>query len=173
MEKRTQLNINIDEKLLKDLKQLALSKNMKLNALVKEILSEKTNSKNQKAREFCNSDLKALNFTNFMKTLFQRTTIKLKYQSNEEAFLALIKYFEPSNQWNHSLTSRLKSILLDSGEAWKAEELNKFSNIEVPNCILYKGFKEWTHSDEFPSQELIFDLGSSLVPIFENSIKIC
>ena len=77
MEKRTQLNINIDEKLLRDLKQLALSKNMKLNALVKEILSEKTNSKNQKAREFCNSDLKALNFTNFMKTLFQRTTIKV------------------------------------------------------------------------------------------------
>ena len=51
MEKRTQLNINIDEKLLKELKQLALSKNMKLNALVKEILSEKTNSKNQITRK--------------------------------------------------------------------------------------------------------------------------
>ena len=173
MEKRTQLNINIDEKLLKDLKQLALSKNMKLNALVKEILSEKTNSKNQIEQKFCDSDLKALNFTNFMKTLFQRTTIKLRYQSNEESFAALMKFIEPSNQWNNSLSLRLKSILLDSGEAWKAEELNKFTTSEEDKCILYEGLRNWTHSDEFPSQKLIFDLGSSLVPIFENSIKIC
>ncbi len=41
MKKRTQLNINIDEDLLKNLKFMALSKNIKLNALVKEILSEK------------------------------------------------------------------------------------------------------------------------------------
>ena len=44
MKKRTQLNIEIDEELLKSLKFLALSKNIKLNALVKEILSEKIKS---------------------------------------------------------------------------------------------------------------------------------
>ena len=141
--------------------------------LPKEILSEKTNSKNQIEQKFCDSDLEALNFTNFMKTLFQRTTIKLRYQSNEEAFVALMKFIEPSTQWNNSLSLRLKSILLDSGEAWKAEELNKFTTSEVDKCILYEGLRNWTHSDEFPSQKLIFDLGSSLVPIFENSIKIC
>ncbi len=44
MRKRTQLNIEIDEDLLKNLKFMALSKNIKLNALVKEILSEKIES---------------------------------------------------------------------------------------------------------------------------------
>ena len=41
--KRTQLNIEIGEDLLKSLKFLAIKKNVKLNALVKEILNEKIN----------------------------------------------------------------------------------------------------------------------------------
>ena len=45
MRKRTQLNIEIEEDLLKNLKFMALSQNIKLNALVKEILSEKIKSK--------------------------------------------------------------------------------------------------------------------------------
>ena len=45
MRKRTQLNIEIEEDLLKNLKFMALSKNIKLNVLVKEILSEKIQSK--------------------------------------------------------------------------------------------------------------------------------
>ena len=44
MKKRTQLNIEIEWDLLKNLKFMALSKNIKLNALVKEILSEKIQS---------------------------------------------------------------------------------------------------------------------------------
>ena len=44
MKKRTQLNIEIEEDLLKNLKFMALSQNIKLNALVKEILSEKIKS---------------------------------------------------------------------------------------------------------------------------------
>ena len=44
MKKRTQLNIEIDEDLLKTLKYMALAKNIKLNALVKDILFEKVKS---------------------------------------------------------------------------------------------------------------------------------
>ena len=44
MRKRTQLNIEINDDLLKALKLLALSKNIKLNALCKEILYEKIKS---------------------------------------------------------------------------------------------------------------------------------
>ena len=44
MKKRTQLNIEIDEDLLKTLKYMALAKNIKLNALVKDILFEKAKS---------------------------------------------------------------------------------------------------------------------------------
>ena len=46
MKKRTQLNIEIEEDLLKNLKYMALSQNIKLNALVKEILTEKINLNN-------------------------------------------------------------------------------------------------------------------------------
>ena len=42
--KRTQLNIEIEGDLLKNLKYMALSQNIKLNALVKQILSEKIKS---------------------------------------------------------------------------------------------------------------------------------
>lgn len=42
--KRTQLNIEIGEDLLKSLKLLAIEKNVKLNAFVKEILNEKINA---------------------------------------------------------------------------------------------------------------------------------
>ena len=44
MKKRTQLNIDIEEDLLKNLKYMALSQNIKLNAMVKQILSEKIKS---------------------------------------------------------------------------------------------------------------------------------
>ena len=44
MKKRTQLNIEVGEDLLKNLKFMALSKNIKLNAVVKEILSAKIKS---------------------------------------------------------------------------------------------------------------------------------
>ena len=47
MKKRTQLNINIDDELLKALKFLAITKNIKLNVLVKEILAEKIGLVNQ------------------------------------------------------------------------------------------------------------------------------
>lgn len=40
MKKRNQLNINIEYELLKSLKILAISKNIPLNALVREIISE-------------------------------------------------------------------------------------------------------------------------------------
>ena len=46
MKKRTQLNIETEEDLLKKLKYMALSQNIKLNALVKEILTEKINLNN-------------------------------------------------------------------------------------------------------------------------------
>ena len=47
MKRRTQLNIEIDDELLKALKFLAITKNIKLNVLVKEILSEKIGLSNQ------------------------------------------------------------------------------------------------------------------------------
>ena len=169
--KRTQLNINIDEELLKALKFKALSKNIKLNTLVKQILSENTNSITVDNNPNRFSDNDAINCTNFMKSLFLKTSQKLNYSNNEEAFISLISQIEKFDQWNHTYSLRLKSVLLGSAKPWSSSELNKLTLDRECECPIYAGLKIWTGSDEFPSQDLICDLGSSLVPIIENNIK--
>lgn len=169
--KRTQLNINIDEELLKALKFKALAKNIKLNTLVKQILSENTKSLtvNDSPSRFSDND--AINCTNFMKSLFEKTSQKLNFSNHGEAFKSLISQIEKFNQWNDTYSIRLKSVLLGSGEPWTSSELNKLTHDRECECPIYAGLKIWTGSDEFPSQDLICDLGSSLVPIIENNIK--
>ena len=169
--KRTQLNINIDEELLKALKFKALSKNINLNTLVKQILFENTKSLtiNNSSNRFSDND--AINCTNFMKSLFQKASKKLNYPDNEVAFKSLISQIEKFNQWDGSYSRRLKSVLLGSAEPWTSSELNKLTLDRECECPIYAGLKIWTGAEEFPSQDLICDLGSSLVPIIENNIK--
>ncbi len=157
--------------MLKALKFKALSKNIKLNTLVKEILSENTKSLTLDNSSNRFSDHDAINCTNFMKSLFQNASKKLNYPNNEEAFKSLISQIEKFNQWNESYSRRLKSVLLGSAESSTSSELNKLTLDRECECPIYAGLKIWTGSDEFPSQDLICDLGSSLVPIIENNIK--
>jgi len=170
MKKRTQLNIEIDEKLLKSLKFLALSQNIKLNALVKQILSERTKSDISQEISSCYSEKDAINFHNFMKALFEKKSQQLKYSTKEAAFKTLIRFIEVFDQWESSDTLRLKSILLDSGDYLNPEELNKLCSLEEYEGPIYSGLRNWVGSSEFPSKKLILDLGSSLVPIIENNI---
>ena len=169
--KRTQLNINIDEELLKALKFKALSKNIKLNTLVKQILSENTKSLTLGDSSNRFSDNDAINCTNFMKSLFQKTSQNLNYPNHEEAFKSLISKIEKFNQWNDTYSKRLKSVLMGSAKPWTSSELNDLTLNRECECPIYAGLKIWTGCDEFPSQDLICDLGSSLVPIIENNIK--
>ena len=106
-----------------------------------------------------------------MKSLFLKTSQKLNYSNNEEAFISLISQIEKFDQWNHTYSLRLKSVLLGSAKPWSSSELNKLTLDRECECPIYAGLKIWTGSDEFPSQDLICDLGSSLVPIIENNIK--
>ena len=94
MKKRTQLNIEIDADLLKDLKFMALSKNIKLNALVKQILSERTKSDISPEISTSYSEKDAINFHNFMKALFEKKSQQLKYPTKEDAFKSLIPFIE-------------------------------------------------------------------------------
>ena len=77
--KRTQLNIEIGEDLLKSLKLFAISKNVKLNALVKEILNEKINSRLKK--ELSDSQLNKYEIK--LNQLAERVTNIEKDQSRE------------------------------------------------------------------------------------------
>tara|TARA_B100000575_G_C22950508_1_gene549721 strand:- start:186 stop:713 length:528 start_codon:yes stop_codon:yes gene_type:complete len=171
MPKKTQLNITVDEKLLKDLKYMALEKNIKLNTLVKGILSEKMKLEN--LSEFSNgySEKDAINFHNFMTTLFEKTSRKLNYSTKDEAFKSLIPHIEIFDHWEISNTVRLRSILLESGEYLKPDELNNLCSNREYEGPIYSGLRDWIGSNEFPSKKLICDLGSSLVPILENNIK--
>ena len=170
MKKRTQLNIEIEEDLLKNLKFMALSKNIKLNALVKHILSERTKSDISQEISSCYSEKDAINFHNFMKTLFEKKSQQLKYSTKEDAFKTLIRFIEVFDRWESSNTLRLKSILLDSGDYLNPEELNKLCSHEEYEGPIYSGLRNWVGSSEFPSKKLILDLGSSLIPIIENNI---
>ena len=160
MQKRTQLNIEIDVELLKSLKFLALSKNIIWK--IKSDISSEISS--------CYSEKDAINFYNFLKALFEKKSQQLKYSTKEDAFKSLIPFIEVFDQWESSNTLRLKSILLDSGDYLNPEELNELCSHEEYEGPIYSGLRNWVGSSEFPSKKLILDLGSSLIPIIENNI---
>ena len=172
MTKKTQLNITVDEKLLKDLKFMALEENIKLNTLVTGILSEKIEL--GKPSEFSRgySEKDAINFHNFMKSLFEKSFLILKFSTKQEAFKSLMSFIEISDKWKNYHTVRLRSILLESGGYFKPDELNELCSNREYEGPIYSGLRNWIGSDEFPAKKLICDLGSSLVPMLENNIKI-
>ena len=105
-----------------------------------------------------------------MKALFEKKSQQLKYSTKEDAFITLIRFIEVFDQWESSNTLRLKSILLESGDSFNPEELNKLCSHEEYEGPIYSGLRNWVGSSEFPSKKLILDLGSSLIPIIENNI---
>ena len=50
------------------------------------------------------------------------------------------------------------------------KELNDISRKRQCECPIYLGLKEWTGCIEYPNQDLICNLGGSLVPLIENQI---
>ena len=113
----------------------------------------------------------ALNCTNFMRALFQKKRVKKPYSSDLDAFNELITHIESSEQWNKVYTKRLKEILLDdSTSPWNADELNSITRKRECECPIYLGFKEWIGSIEYPNQDLICNLGGSLVLLIEDKI---
>ena len=171
MDKNVQLNVNIDIELLKKLKILAVEKNMKLGDLVNKLLSEKINYSilNINKRSFSQKD--ALNCTNFMRSLFKTKFKKEKYSNKEFAFEQLLSFIEKSSQWDKSYSHRLKKVILENDyEPWTAKELNILTKDRECECPIYEGLREWIGCNEFPSQDLICDLGASLVPIIFKNI---
>ena len=174
MEKRTQLNINIDAKLINELKKLALSENLPLSVFIRNSLRKIVSGKKEeilsiKDKPF--TEKQALNCTSFMKKLFQKKRVKNAYRTDMEAFNELLMHIETSKQWNDFYTKRLKEVLLDvSPTPFKAEELNQMTKNRACECPIYFGLKEWTGCAEYPTQDLICNLGGSLVLLIEDQI---
>ena len=75
MDKRTQLNINIDESLLNELKQLALLRNLPLSVFIRNSLRDIASLKNEEILSIKHipfSEKHAFNCTSFMKQLFKK-----------------------------------------------------------------------------------------------------
>ena len=171
MDKKVQFNVNIDIELLKKLKILAVEKNMKLGDLVNKLLSEKINNPilNINKKSFSQKD--SLNCTNFMRSLFEAKFKLEKYNNRELAFEKFLYFVEKSSQWDKSYSHRLKKVILENDFVpWTAKELNKLTKDRECECPIYEGLREWIGCNEFPSQDLICDLGASLVPIIFKNI---
>ena len=172
MSKRTQLNINIDESLLKELKQLALSENLPLSVFIRNSLRDIVSGKRDKILSFKYqpfTEREALNCTSFMKAIFQKMRVKKEFINDMDAFKNLLSHIETSDQWNDNYTKRLKEVLLDdTATPFKAEELNDMTKDRQYECPIYMGLKEWTGCVEYPTQDLICNLGGSLVLLIEN-----
>ena len=172
MSKRTQLNINIDESLLEKLKYIALSKNLALSVFIRNSLRDIVSGNrgeisSTKQNPF--TEKHALNCTSFMKAIFKKMRQKKIFKNDLDAFNNLLSHIETSQQWNDIYTKRLKEVLLDDkATPFKAEELNDMSNSRECECPIYIGLKEWTGCLEYPTQDLICNLGGSLVLLIEN-----
>ena len=172
MSKRTQLNINIDESLLKELKKLALSENLALSVFIRNSLREIVSGErgrilSTKQKPF--TEKHAINCTSFMKGVFQKMRVKDIFTNDLDAFNNLLSNIKKSKQWNDNYTKRLKEVLLDdTATPFKAEELNDMSKDRQCECPIYIGLKEWTGCVEYPTQDLICNLGGSLVLLIEN-----
>ena len=174
MDKRTQLNINIDEVLLKELKKLASSENLPLSVFIRNSLRKIVSGKKE---EFLSTKQKpftekgALNCTSFMKAIFQKMRVKNIFRNDLDAFNNLLSHIEKSKQWSDIYTKRLKEVLLDdTATPFKAEELNEMSKNRECECPIYLGLKEWTGCIEYPTQDLICNLGGSLVQLIDDQI---
>ncbi|MBO8219731.1 hypothetical protein [Prochlorococcus marinus] len=173
MTKRTQLNINIDEPLLKELKKLALSQNLPLSVFIRNSLRDIVSGNTEETISLKSpfTDKQAYNCTSFMRAIFEKMRLKKTFKNDLDEFSDLLKHIESSKQWNDVYTKRLKEVLLDEfATPFKAEELNEISRQRKCECPIYLGLKEWTGCIEYPTQDLICNLGGSLVPLIENQI---
>ena len=172
MSKRTQLNINIDESLLKELKKLAISENLALSVFIRNSLRNIVSGKTEKILSIQKksfTEKHAINCTSFMRAIFQKMRVKKSYKNDMDAFNNLLGHIESSRQWNDNYTNRLKEVLLDvSGKPFTAKELNGMTKDRECECPIYLGLKEWTKCVEYPTQDLICSLGGSLVLLIES-----
>ena len=151
-----------------------MSENLALSVFIRNSLRNIVSGKRDETLPLKNkpfTEKQSQNCTSFMKTLFQKKRVKNLYGSDMEAFNDLLKNIETFDQWNVIYKKRLKEVLLDVGATpFKAEELNDMSKNRECECPIYRGLREWTGCVEYPTQDLICNLGGSLVLLIENQI---
>jgi len=174
--KRTQLNINIDPNLLKEIKSSArkagkslveyvndffiknldnsapVELEMRLSNLEKRLkfIEEEMGLDIQRNKKFSDyTPQEAANFNDFVKAIFEKEVKKKKYNSSKDAWNDLISHLNCFDKWNERCSLRLKEILfIDHGESLNCDEMNFLKDSEMCPSPLRTGIINWINNSE-------------------------
>ena len=119
----------------------------------------------QKLKPFTNSE--AINYTKFMRGVFDKELEKSNLFDKSKAFDGLLHSVELFEKLTKSFSDRLKEIMLrDNASPWTGKELNELTGEDKCNCSIRKGLINWTGKTECPSTQEICDKGEELLPLF-------
>ena len=116
----------------------------------------------QKLKPFTNSE--AVNFTRFMKGLFDKEVKKRNFVDKNQAFDDFFNHLVNYVQVDHFPTERLREVMLNEQPApWTGKELNDLARDNKCNCPIRKGLIDWTGKFNCPSQQEICEKGEKLL----------
>ena len=174
--KRTQLNINIDPNLLKEIKASARKSGKSLVDYVNDFFRshlhhdvdsdlEMRLSNHEKRLKFIEEhmllDIKqnkkisdftpqeAENFNDFVKAIFKKEVKRKQYNSPADAWHDLVSHLNCFDKWNERCSLRLKEILfIDHGDALNSDEMNSLKESEMCPSPIRTGIINWINNSE-------------------------
>ena len=174
--KRTQLNINIDPNLLKEIKASARKSGKSLVEYVNDLFRNHLHNdvsgdmeirlsnyekrlkfiednilldikKNKKISNFTPQE--AENFNDFVKAIFKKELKRKQYNSPTDAWHELVSHLNCFDKWDERCSLRLKEILfIDDGDALNSDEMNSLKESEMCPSPIRTGIINWINNSE-------------------------
>ena len=174
--KRTQLNINIDPNLLKEIKASARKSGKSLVEYVNDLFRKHLHndasgdieirlSNHEKRLKFIEDNIlldikknkkisnftpqEAENFNDFVKAIFKKELKRKQYKSPTDAWHELVSHLNCFDKWNERCSLRLKEILfIDHGDALNSDEMNSLKDSEMCPSPIRTGIINWINNSE-------------------------
>ena len=174
--KRTQLNVNIDPNLLKEIKASARKSGKTLVDYVNDFFRNHLDhdasvdvqmrlSNHEKRLKFIEENMlldikknkkisyftpeEADNFNDFVKAIFKKEVKRKQYNSPTDAWHDLVSHLNCFDKWNERCSLRLKEILfIDHGDALNSDEMNSLKESEMCPSPIRTGIINWINNSE-------------------------
>ena len=172
--KRTQLNVSIDPKLLKRIKETARVSGKSLVGFVSDCFEnqlEDTPPESVNSRFHCieqrlqlieqklelqisNSEVKKTftsqelqNFNDFIKAIFRKELKRKGYRSTKDAWNEFINHINCFDQWDERCSFRLKeSLFIEHGDPLSSDEINKLKAGDICPHPIRTGIINWINN---------------------------
>tara|TARA_Y100001968_G_scaffold208621_1_gene191729 strand:- start:1344 stop:1961 length:618 start_codon:yes stop_codon:yes gene_type:complete len=172
--KRTQLNVNIDPKLLEKIKESARLSGKTLVAFVSDcfvkqmdnlpvesidsrlqiieqrlkLIEGKLNFSVDKSHNIYSFSPKEVqNFNEFIKAIFKRELKRKEYRSTKEAWDDFINHINCFDQWDEKCSFRLKeSIFIEHADPLTSEEINELKEGKICPQPIRTGIINWINN---------------------------